>query len=65
MPVKDQGPAEVMLRIRHRISAKEGNRGNRLCRFNRGRVVAAALIGMVKGGRGSRGDGSDGVTQSF
>ena len=65
MPVMDQGPVDVMLRIRHRISAKEGNRGNMLCRFNRNGVLAAALIGAGRGIDGGQGGRKEGMTNRF
>ena len=45
MPVMDRGLVDVLLRIRRRISAKEGNRGNTLCRFD----WAGMLVGMLTG----------------
>ncbi len=65
MPVMDQGSADVMLRIRHRISAKEGNRGNTLCRFDQGEELAAALICSCKAHRGDNGIGNKRVTKRF
>ncbi len=65
MPVMDQGLVDVTLRIRRRISAKEGNRGNTLCRFNRSGVLAATLIGAGKGIRGGQDGRNNRVRKRF
>ena len=45
MPVMHRGLVDVVLVNRRRISAKEGNRGVVLCRFERGGLLAAATFG--------------------
>ena len=64
MPVMDRGLVDVVLVNRRRISAKEGNRGVVLCRFERGGLLAVATLRSRDGAGDGEGAGGGGVIWS-
>ena len=61
MPVMRRGSADERMMGRRRISAKEGNRGVVLCRFERGGLLAATTLCSREGAGDGEGAGGGGV----